>query len=93
MQHNSYDPNNHKVRRIVDIEEPLHPLPMASLSIVLCQNRDRQKREHLQYAVEPVEKKKVNGGINSCPDDNIPRLKLEFSPVLVKKERAHHGDT
>ncbi len=51
MQCKPDEPDYKKVRRIVNIKEPFHTLPLATLSIVLSQNRNRQERKHLKHTV------------------------------------------
>ena len=59
------DESDHEeVRRIVDIEQPLHAGPFAALAVVLGQDRDRQEGEHLQRAVQLIQEDKIDRRID-----------------------------
>lgn len=80
------------MRRVVDIEKPLHALPSAALAVIAREDGDGQEREHLQSAVELVEEDEIDERVDECPYDDIQRLPLEAAPVRVEEERAHDRD-
>lgn len=71
------------MRRIIDVEKPFHPPPSSALTVVVRKNWDRQEREQLQYAIQPVEKQEIDSCIHRSPDDNIPRLQSEPSAMHI----------
>ena len=80
------------MRRIIEIEQPLHSLPAPAFAVVLEQKRDGDKGEHLQNRVQLVDRKEVDHRIDGCPEYDVDRLLFEVASVLVKEERRHHRD-
>lgn len=60
-------PDDEQMRRVVDIEKPLHAFPFSSFPVILLQNRQRQQCAHLENSVGFVHKDKVYGCIDDSP--------------------------
>ena len=75
--------DNKQMRRIVDIEKPLHALPFPSFAVILLQYRQGQQRAHLEEPVDLVYKEEVHGGIDRRPYQHGEGLLFEIPAVQV----------
>ena len=51
MKGQSNETDHEQMSRIIDIEQPLHAFPFATLSIVHGQYRNAQKGKHLKHTI------------------------------------------
>lgn len=93
MQGEPDDSDNKEMRGIVDVEQPFcSGYLFAAFAVVMRENRDCQEGEHLQRAVQLIQAEEIDYGIHQRPEDDIDRLSLEVSAVLIQKERTHDRD-
>ena len=93
MQRDSDDADHHKMRRIIDIEKPLHSFPLSAFAIVLRKDWNGQECKQLQYSVKFIQEQKINSCVNRTPYHNITRLQLELISVNIKEKRTHYCNT
>ena len=62
-----------EMRGIVDVEEPLHALPLSSFAVILLQHDQRQQSEHLDETVHFIHEDEIHGCIYRGPDKHGDR--------------------
>ena len=92
MQGQAQDADDDQVGRVVEVEEPLHALPLPPLAVVLSEDREGKGGAHLQQPVELVDEEEVHQGVDGRPKHDVPGLELEVAPVDVQVEGAHGRD-
>lgn len=92
MQRDPDDADHDEVRRIIQIEKPLHAFPLAALPVITHQDRDGQAGKELEHAIRFVDKEEVYQTVHERPDRDIQHLFFEIASVAVHKERAHRSD-